>query len=265
MKKSILSIAIIFISLSVYSQSDKKQRVTTNALINQSYAFNFFTGPDAKQLTTTPKAFGSGLYDLSMVIPATFWIYNPKNRNIGLFSGAGLDITKYRFQQPYIFDLTNNNILVDTNSLHIYRNNFFTRDGSKLVLGKLIVPISVYFPISKWFGKEDLNFGISLTAFYKRYLFAYLKDFYIENGALTKDKYSNTSISKYFTHDDIGGRVAVKIFSFYVWGQYTYTNLFTNLIQYEIHETKIGITFDFNFNKKSNSLKNEEEGTETEL
>lgn len=265
MKKSILLIAIVFISLSTYSQDSTNQKVSTNALINQAYAFNFFTGPDAKKFTTTPKAFGSGIYDLSMVIPATFWIYNPKNRNIGLFSGVGLDITKFRFQQPYIFDITNNNIFVDTNTLHLYRNSFFTRDGSKLVLGKLIVPVSVYFPVSKWFGPKDLNFGISLTAFYKRYLFAYLKDFYIENGALTKDKYGNASISKYFTHDDLGLRAAVKIFSIYVWGQYTYTNLFTNLIQYEIHETKIGITVDFNFNKKSNPFKKEKEGTETEL
>jgi len=229
------------------------------------YAFNFFSGPDAKQFITTPKAFGSGIYDFSMVIPATFWIYNPQNRNIGLFSGIGLDITKFRFEQPYIFDTQNDIIFVDTISTHYYKVGFFTRDGSKLVLGKLLVPLTIFFPISKWFKEPDLNFGIGLTAYYKRYLFSYEKNYYTENGILTKNKYKNASISKYFNHDDIGFRASIKIFSFYLWGQYTYTNLFSNLIPYQIHETKIGITLDLNYNKKNIPFQKEEEGVETEL
>ncbi len=273
MRKNIFIILLILVSTFSFGQKNVSENgVKMSNFTGSTFSYNFFTGTDATRFRTTPKALGSGVYDFSSSIPFNIWLYSPKNRNIGIGTGIALNFTKYRFVQPYYFD-NQDRLVIDTNSNHIYRPDFFTRDGSKFVFMNLMVPGVVYFPVSKWFGDKKNRFGLMGMVFYKRLLSVYNKRFYIENGLLVKNKVPNSQINKYFNKDNFGFRAGFKFFIFYAWGEYTYTPFFNDYFnRYDLHETKVGFTIDFStiiykrLEKKFDlDDKNNDDGSSTDL
>jgi hypothetical protein len=255
MKKIELVMMMVIACISVYSQQ-KLPEFSSSSLITQSTGYNFFVGKDSKKFQTTPQAFGSGLYDFSSTISIyNFWISRPIKRNIGLLSTIAFDLTKYRFTNNLVFDVQKPDIYVDTNNSHLYKHTFFSRQGSKLVIGRLYIPLLLYLPVSHWFKKGNEAIGLFAGIIYRPYLFSYFKRFYKQDNQLVKNKVPNGEINKFFNKNDISFKAGIKLWNLVISGQYSYYPLFNKTMSYDIHEAKIGLSFIMNY-KKLNKIKN---------
>ncbi len=259
MKKIFLFILIVFFNFNIFAQNTK---FSAGNIINEFSGFNFFLGSDADKFKTTPKAFGSGIFDFSgQYTIKSFWLLEPVKRNIGLATTVALKINKFRFKDNLYFDTNADSILIDNNASHYYNNMYFCRHGSKLVTGKLNIPLIFYFPISQWFGDNKGVFGIFAGAYYDAQLFAYHKLYYEENDRLVKNKTKNNKIKQYFTKNNFGLRGGIKIFNIFLFGQHSLTPIFSNL-PYDIYETKIGFNFKINYDQEKIEEKIDDLGTD---
>ena len=173
------------------------------------------------------------------------WLLNPSKKGIGLGIGGAFKLNKYRFSNNLIVTNDNNFMIIDTFKTHLYDRSFLSRSGSKLVVGKIHIPLFVYLPISNWFGDTKNFFGIGAEAFYDMYLFAYHKIFYFENGTMIRHRTPNSQIKDNFNKHFYGIRIQMKIWNFNIYAERTLVSLLSNKNN-EIYENKIGIfmTFD---------------------
>lgn len=254
--KKLLLVSLFFIITSI-SFSQTYPNFGAGALMKDAIGFNFFVGDNAKNFQTTPKALGSGLYDFSGNYNLwSFWLLRPNKYPIGVATTVGLKITKFRFVENYHFGIDTNALFIDNEPEHFYNEAFFSRHGSKLVTGKLFIPLMIYLPVHNWFNSSKDNFGIFGGAFYDGYLFAYNKLFYEQDNQLIKDKQTNNTMKNYLNKNGFGVRAGVKISSFFIFGQYMLTPIFSDILQYDIHETKIGINYYFDYAKRLSDLDN---------
>lgn len=240
-------IIIVLFTILVLNLTAQKSKLNAADLYNDLTGFNFFTGKSAQNFQTTPKALGSGIYDLSNQYGIFPWILNPAKKSIGLSVGVAYKLSKYRFSDNWVFSA--DSIFIDNDPTHGYNSMFFSRQGSKLVVGKITIPIIVYLPVSKWFGDKKNIFGIYGSAFYDGFLFAYNKDYYEINGVLQKVKIKNYQIKDYFNKNFYGVRLGLKLGNILLFGQHTFVPLFKNS-NYELFENKIGINLIFNYDTK---------------
>lgn len=253
MKK--ILIFVLFLSLFISSFSQGYPKFSASLLTREAIGFNFFMGKDADKFKTTPKALGSGILDFSGQYNLwSIWILKPNKYPVGIATTVGLRIAKYRFTDNYIF--TDNGITIDDDINHDYSNAFFSRHGSKLVTGKLFVPILFYFPVHNWFNPAKDDFGIFAGAFYDLYLFSYHKNYYDEDGQFIKHKQRNNYISKYFNKHGVGFRGGLKVYNFFVYAQYMFTPFFSDKIPYKINEAKIAINYYFDLSKLTKKINN---------
>ena len=254
MKKITLTVLFSLSFFIVFSQTETKKKPSfgSNNLISHNVAYNFFVGTDANKFRTSPKAFGSGISDFSQTYTLfNFWLSRPIKRNIGIITTIGFDLNKYRFADNLYFDSDSNDIFIDNDQTHYYNESFFSRQGSKLVIGKLYIPFIVYLPVSHWFSDGNENFGLYFGAIYRPYLFAYHKLLFTnEQNQLVKNKTANPFINKYFNKNDIVVKAGLKIKSIFIYGQYSVLPFFNENMNYDIHEAQIGINFFFNFTSK---------------
>jgi len=219
MKKLLVFFSLILVVNISFSQ-DNLPKFKSSVLINQYLGYNFFIGNDAKMFKTVPKAFGSGINDFSGVYSIyNFWIFKPIKRNIGLLTTIAIDITKYRFEDNLLFDTNNDLVFADTVSSHQYNPDFFSLEGTKLVIGKLYIPLIVYLPVSHWFKKYNEDFGIFGGIVYRPYLFSYHKQFYTENDRTISVTTPNNLISKYFSKNNLTVKAGIKINNLVLFGQ----------------------------------------------
>ncbi len=248
MKKFVVFIIVFSSIFNVYSQY---KTFKASVLMNEQTGFNFFTGSDSKYYLTTPKALGSGIYDFSgQYNIKSIWLFSPEKYPIGVATTLGLKITKFRFVNNLYFGVDTPGIFIDNSTNHYYNDFFFSRHGSKLVTGKLFVPIMLYLPVHKWFNSNKDNFGIFAGAFYDGYLFAYHKLYYDQNGQLEKNKTKNKYIKQYFNKNGFGLRGGLKIMNIFIYGQYLITPIFSDILPIDIHETKIGLYYYFDWSDK---------------
>ncbi len=214
---------------------------------NASIGYNFFVGSDAKEFTTTPKVLGSGLCDWSFNYSLTpFWILNPLYDQIGLSFPIGLRFTKYRFSDNLKFEIVNENpeISIDNDPTHVYNRSFFNYDGSKLVTGYWRVPILVYFPVQKWFGGQEDNYGIFGTFFYERYAFTYHKSRYSVDNIRIIDFTTNKKLKDFgFNKDKIGVSGGLKLKRVVFFAQYVITPFFDESVGKNVNEMRMGVIF----------------------
>lgn len=233
------------LSLSFVAQNSS---FSAGYLINGTTGFNFFTGPDAEIFKTTPKLFGSGVYDFSgQYTLLNFWIIKPQHKNIGLATTVAFKVNKFRFKNNLYFDTQNNLIINDDSPTRNYNTMFFSRHGSKLVTGKVHVPLMIYLPVSQWFGDRKGFFGIYGGAYYDGFLFAYHKLIFEENGQFVKNKTKNLELKEYFTKNSFGLRGGIKLGGFFIFCQYSLTPFFNSNLPYEIYETKVGLGIKINY------------------
>lgn len=242
MRYNLTLLLIISLSTITFGQ---KEKISSQIFFTDGYAYNFFTGSSTIDMTTTPKALGSGLYDMSGKYGFGLWFLDPSKKNIGIGTGIAYKLNKYRFFKNLLIANDNNFLQIDTFKTHLYDMSFVSRSGSKLVVGKIHVPLFVYLPISNWFGDRRNFFGIGAEIYYDMYLFAYHKVFLFENGSLIKHKTSNWQIKDNFNKHFYGIRIQTKIWNFNVYAERTFVSLFSNKNN-EGFENKIGIfmTFD---------------------
>lgn len=242
MKKILTLFFVILIQLVAWGQ---KEKISSQTFLTDGYAYNFFSGSPSIDLTTTPKALGSGLYDMSGKYGLGTWFLNPSKKGIGIGIGAAFKLNKYRFSNNYLALNDNNFLSLDTFKTHLYDQSFFNRSGSKLVVGKVHIPLFVYLPVSNWFGDTKNFFGIGAEAFYDMYLFTFHKIFYIENGILMKHRTTNSQIKNNFNKHFYGVRIQLKIWNLNIYAERTLVSLFSNKT-IDAYENKIGffITFD---------------------
>ncbi len=256
MRKNLFFISFILFVSSSFAQN-KLPKFRSGILINQYVAYNFFVGNDATKFKTSAKAFGSGIYDFSMVFsPYNYWISRPIKRNIGLLTTVAFDITKYRFENNLIFDTDNSTIIEDTISAHYYDADFFSYSGTKLVVFKLYIPLIVYFPISHWFKKGSESVGLFGGVVYRPYLFAYHKQLYEEKDRQVSIKTPNSLISRYFSKNDLTVKLGIKLKGIILFGQYTINNFFNSTMPYDLHEAKIGMNISFDFSSELKNIRN---------
>ena len=244
MKRITLGFLFLLLVSNAYSQAVPS--FGANKLVNSFSGYNFFVGDDASDFITTPKAFGSGIADFSGPINIlNFWLVKPSNFPIGISASLGFKFTKFRFEENYSFGTDTNALLIDNDPEHYYDNTFFSRQGSKLVTGKIYLPLMIYLPVHNWFNPRKDDFGIFGGVFYEGYLFSYHKLFYNDNNQLVKNKTPNSSLRQYFTKNGFGVRAGLKISNFFVFGQYLITPIFNNLLPYDLHEAKFGLNYYF--------------------
>ncbi len=267
MKKIFVLSFFLIISLVGFSQTKtKKPEFGSNKLITHFTSYNFFVGKDAASFRTTPKALGSGISDFSQVYTVfNLWLLRPVEHNIGLITTVGLDLTKYRFADNLYFDTNNDKILTDNDSSHYYNPSFFSPQGSKLVMGKLYIPLIVYLPVSHWFKPGNEDFGLYFGAIYRPYLFSYHKLNYMNTqNQPVKNKTPNIFIAKYFNQNDVVVKAGIKIKGIFLFGQYSVLPFFSNELNYDIHEAKVGINIFLNLTsrleKKLKELEDDDNG-----
>ncbi len=262
MKRILIITSVLILALVGYSQNTG---FSAGYIHSGTIGYNFFTGKDATSFSTTPKAFGSGVYDFSgQYSPYYFWILRPEKRNIGISTSITYKLSKYRFEDNLLFDTQNNQIITDTTSGRLYNQMFFSRHGSKLVVGKISIPLLVYFPVSQWFGDTKGSFGMFAGAYYDGFLFAYHKLMYEENGQFIKNKTRSALLKNYFNKNSFGVKAGLKIFNVFVFAEHSITPMFSTL-PYDVYENRIGFTYHFNFtNKLGNKLDINEDNNGTD-
>ncbi|MBN2663724.1 MAG: hypothetical protein JXR68_08755 [Bacteroidales bacterium] len=247
MKRIFLTLTIFVFSFSLLAQN---KGFSADYLIYEFTGYNFFAGPDAQSFITTPKSFGSGVFDFSgQYSLLNFWILKPQKRNIGLATAIAYKLNKFRFKDNLIFDTDNDLIYKDVDPDRYYNQMFLSRQGSKLITGKLHIPLIIYFPVSQWFGDQKGFFGIYGGAYYDGFLYAKHKLYYEENNQLVKSVVKNNKIKNYFTKNTFGVKAGIKLGGFFFFGQYSLTPFFSDILSYEVNEAKIGMHIKIDFYK----------------
>jgi len=190
MKKGIILILLISITSLSFAQKFSV-KYFDNQRKEGSLSYNFFIGEDAELFQTTILGFGSGfIFDVftgrsSMDIITIGW------DKVNLSLGAGLAISKYRFQKNLIFenDMGLISVYEDPNINHDYVNTFFGYGKSKLVYGSLYAPINLDITVGK--------FLLSGGAFLDFWLSGKHKRKYIEEGDRIKTKIGNSEFRNY--------------------------------------------------------------------
>jgi hypothetical protein len=133
-------------------------------------SYNFFTGPDAGDFSTSVKGFGSGMLDF-FDTRSSVDVLSIGTDKLFIRGGAGFAVMKFRLSQNLVFGTSDHNTLTwatDPVSSHNYSNTFFGYGKSKIITTSFFFPVDLNVGIGKKItisagGYLDLN----LTARYK--------------------------------------------------------------------------------------------------
>jgi hypothetical protein len=132
--------------------------------------YNFFTGPDAGNFTTSINGFGSGILDL-LGMRTSADIISMGTDRFYLSAGVGFAFTKFRLAKNLVFLGPQSSIafcIPDPDPTHDYGSGFFSYGKSKIITTSLYFPVDLNLAIGKNMlftagGYLDLN----ATARYK--------------------------------------------------------------------------------------------------
>ncbi len=243
--KKFIFLLLICLNLAALAQTSNLKKYRITSTLNSSFQYNMFIGRDKNLLQTNIKALGSGLYDFSgLYYVFGIWFYNPNKQPLGIGFIPALKVSKFRFANNY--KIENGTFTLDDDPSHHFYENYFTRDGSKLVVKKIFLPLVILFPISKWFNERNRNVGLYIIPFFESYLYGYHKLFFHnDNGKLSKIKTDNNIIRKMINPNNYGVRAGLKIKYFYIFGQYTFENFFKETTNLNVNELNLGIGIDW--------------------
>lgn len=145
------------------SGSDFKVKVFKNGRSDFGLSYNFFTGNDNGDFTTTIRGFGSGFLFDAFTGRYSKDILYVGTETVHLTLGAGIAINKYRFSEPLIFSLEGGTFSykIDDDPTHEYGNGFFNNDKSKFVIGNAIFPAYLNFDVGEFY----MSYGGTLDVF----------------------------------------------------------------------------------------------------
>ena len=241
MKKFVIILSVVVVAMNSFAQKNYNAKYRLGSTFATTSQYNLLIGENQNLLQTTPKALGSGVYDFSgMYSVIGVWLYNPNKRNIGLGFSPVLKVSKFRFTNNY--KIVNNTFSLDLDPEHTFYEGYFNRDGSKLVVKKIVLPLVIFFPISKWVNSNNKTVGLYITPFFETYAYGYHKLFYHDaSGKLRKIKTDNAVIRQMITPNNYGIRIGMKIKHLYLYAQYTFLNFFKENTGLNVNELNAGI------------------------
>ncbi|MFC2118448.1 hypothetical protein ACFLTI_05525 [Bacteroidota bacterium] len=163
----ILFSLLFFIFSQSFGQNKCSVKFMNGPREDGSIAYNFFVGDDAEAFATSINGFGSGFVFDIFTGRESYDIITIGTKNANLSLGAGVAISKYRFQDNLILSLSNDGTMVnwevDTDGTHDYGNSFFSYGKSKLITASVFFPAYLNFRIGRQFdisagGFVDLYF-----------------------------------------------------------------------------------------------------------
>ncbi len=256
MKKALFLLSFFLVSTCVWGQGYRLYSV-----LNSTFQYNTFLGSNQKEFQTTPKALGSGVYDFSAVYaPLGIWFSNPNKKAIGVGFAPGIKVSKFRFLQNYTIN-SDYQFEVCTDPGKQFYTGFFNRDGSKLTVKSVYLPLVIMIPVSRWFNPYDKDFGIFIVPFFENIFYAHHKLIYHnEEGKLNKEVKKFDVLRNVLTLNNYGMRAGFKIKSFYFFAQYSLENFFKN--GNSVNEFSAGINFDFWYWLLSKTGNDDDDNTE---
>jgi hypothetical protein len=166
----LFSIGLLTINPDVSAQKKFSVNYLGQFRSESQLTYNFFTGPDAADFTTSIDGFGSGILDFFGT--RTSWdLITIGTKKINVSLGGGFAVAKYRLSKNLVFGTNEDEQLtwtVDPDTSHNYVNSFFGYGKSKLITTSFYFPLdlNLVFGENLFFsmgGYVDLN----LTARYK--------------------------------------------------------------------------------------------------
>ncbi len=166
----LLTIAAAGISFHAAAQNKNSVRYFEQFRMVSQLSYNFFTGKDAADFTTSINGFGSGILDF-FGTRSSLDILAIGTDKLFVSAGAGFAVTKYRLSKNLILGQSNDNTLTwapDQDTSHNYVNTFFGFGKSKIITTSFYFPVDLNLAVGKNVmvsagGYLDLN----LTARYK--------------------------------------------------------------------------------------------------
>lgn len=173
----VLIIALIFSAKTVYNQNNSNFKYCQDYRGDAIFAYNFFTGKDAADFTTSINGFGSGLVDY-FGSRASIDVVTYGTDKINLSFGLGLSVMKYRLSNHLVFSYPGENEAIqysaDNDPTHDYQDTFFGWGKSKLITVDAYIPLDLTVSIGK-----NLRLAVGPFAAYNlsaRYKMKYIED-----------------------------------------------------------------------------------------
>lgn len=232
---------LFFVANSEIIEAQYKFSFFDNNRNDAGIAYNFFTGPDAEDFSTTIKGFGSGFFFDLFTGRYSIDIVQLGDKVTNFSLGAGLAVNKFRFSENLVISKNGDMIeyFSDTVVNHDYGTGFFSYGKSKLVYA------SVFFPV--YFNLTLKNVNFSLGVFLDQYITGKLKRKYKENGDKTVELVKNKEFNDFFLNKTkYGIDTAIKHNKSGVGLGFTYmlTPFFDKAHGPEIYERRITLTLD---------------------
>jgi len=216
-------------------------RFLTQIRGDSQISYNFFSGPDAADFSTTIDGFGSGILDF-FGGRSSLDLINYGTGKFYLSAGAGLSIIKYRLADNLLFVKSEDNLVTvikDSDPTHEYVNTFFGYGKSKLIT------TSVYFPID-----INVSMGKNLTVSAGGYIDLNITARYKIKYLVGEDKVKEIIRSKDFrnlnpstTKVGVQAAILLKKPSIGISGAYSFTPFFKAGMGPEINEARISATY----------------------
>lgn len=167
---SLFTFCVAGISFDAPAQDKISVRFFEKGRAESQLSYNFFTGPDAADFSTSIKGFGSGILDF-FGMRGSLDVLSIGTNKLFVSAGAGFAVMKYRLSNNLVFGKSSDNSLtwaIDPDPSHNYVNTFFGYGKSKIITTSFYLPVDLNLAIGKNVmvtagGYLDLN----LTARYK--------------------------------------------------------------------------------------------------
>ncbi len=257
MKKSIISIIILYTSIFISVQSQVDIKFFKNNRSDGGISYNFFLGDDASDFSTTITGFGSGFIFDAFTGRYSFDFITVGTDAINMSLGIGLAISKYRFSENIVFEKTADQVTysTDDNSDHNYGSGFFSYGKSKLVYGSFYIPLNLNITI------KELYFSAGVLI--DQYISGKLKRKFKENGKNQVIVVGNNDFNDYFLNKTKYGCNALivhKNSGFGLGFTYMVTPFFEKDKGPTLNEARISLTYEFsNLAKKNIDFNKKEE------
>jgi len=242
--KYFIVFALAILVINQANAQNRMLRFMTGQRDDSGISYNFFLGDDAEDFATSINGFGSGFVFDVLTGRQSFDIISIGPRVANLSLGAGLAISKYRFQENIVLDKVDGIVTwtTDMDENHDYVNSFFGYGKSKLVTASVFFPAYLNFTI----GESLL---ISAGGFIDLYFYGkHKRKFKDEDGKqkilIEPDTFKDYNLNK--TKYGINVSITHKQSGIGISGTYFLTPFFQDGMGPELNEARISLSFNTN-------------------
>lgn len=239
--------ALLLAITAVYGQeqNDFKVKIFKNLRSDVGLSYNFFTGPDSKDFSTTIDGFGSGfLFDFSGRYSREMILIGTDNVNFTL--GGGIALNKYRFSENLLLSLENGQMSysIDDDPARDYGEGFFSYGKSKLVTTNFFIPASINFHVGEFLLSATGNVDFYIWGKHKR---KFKVDGDKTKTVIRNDDFNDFPINK--VKAGVGALIMHKPTGLNVGFTYMMTPFFDVNEGPEINEMRVSVSYDIKLKK----------------